>query len=163
MTLFPYTTLFRSPPKVKVFTFLHLKNRLLTHDIMARRRMHCQPRCVMCEACTLETAHHLFFRCRYATAVWRELARSKGREVLSVGFSVQQTWEKSFENNSGAMQRKQWATLFMCTLWNLWKQRNDKVFSDKMKHPKILVQLILHEERLWMRYCTGSVSREGIG
>lgn len=132
-------------PKVKVFTVLLLKKRLLTHDIMARRRMRCEQKCVMCVTCSQETAYHLFFRRRYATMVWRGISRCKGKEVLTVGNSVQQTWEKSWEKFSlgAATRRRDWAFLFMCMLWNLWKQRNDKVFSDKFKPPNVLIQQIL--------------------
>lgn len=154
-----------TPPKVKVFTVLLLKKRLLTHDIMARRRMHCEARCVMCVTCSQETAHHLFFRCRYAMMVWRGISSSKGTEMLTVGNSVQQIWDKSWEKFSrgAAVERKEWAALFMCTLWNLWKQRNNKIFSDKCKPAIILVHQIIEEAQLWLKYCTGARIREGIG
>lgn len=35
--------------------------------------------------------------------------------------------------------RKVWATHFMCVIWNLWKQINEKVCREKFKPPLILV------------------------
>lgn len=122
----------------------------------------------MCNVCPLQLRDNisLFFKCKYATMIWRGISRCKGRDVLTVGNSIQQTWEKSWEKfrQGPATTRSDWAYLFMCTLWNIWKQRNDKVFSDKFKPPNyILVQQILQEAQLWMRYCTVSTIREGIG
>lgn len=153
---FSYTRKTSTPLKVKVFIVLLLKKRLLTHEIMARRGMHYDPRYFMYVSCRQEIAHHIFFRYRYTTVVWREVARRKGREVMTIGNSVHQTWNKLWDKikQGDVMPRKEWATLFMCILWSLWKKRNKKVFSDKMKPPSVLVQQILEKVQLW-RYCTG--------
>ena len=116
-----------TPRKVQVFAVLMLMNMILTHDTMCRRGMQCDLRCVMCDSCRVETEIHLFFRCRYAALVWRGIERCKGKTVMKIGDSIERTWDDSWEEarQDGTMERKDWATLFMCVVWNLWKQRNE--------------------------------------
>lgn len=59
-----------APSKVKVFTHLMLKNRILTRDTLQRQGINCETNCVLCEILTLETHNHLFFQCLNAQAVW---------------------------------------------------------------------------------------------
>lgn len=84
---------------------------------------------------------------------------------MKIGDSIERTWDDSWEEarQDGTMERKDWATLFMCVVWNLWKQRNEKNFKNKLKASFLLVQQIIQEVNLWKTYCRGTVTRKGIG
>lgn len=45
--------------------------KILTHDVIERRRVHCNMRCLMCNDCPVESALHLLFLCPYASSIWR--------------------------------------------------------------------------------------------
>lgn len=162
---FTYTWHCHTPLKVKVFTLLLLQGRILTRDVLLRRGIQCDRRCVLCNSCQTETANHIMFTCPYAKAVWEEIHRSTNTTIMVQGDSIQSTWDKSWQRvrRQGNLPRKEWASRLMCAVWLIWKQRNDKVFRGRTIPPTILANQIKHEGDLWMRFCRNSISREGIG
>jgi len=65
------------PPRVQFFLWLLSQNRLLTRDILQKRRDVSDPTCLFCSE--IETISHLFFECCVAVNVWRIIS-----EMLSV-------------------------------------------------------------------------------
>lgn len=51
----------RVPPTVRVFTTLMLRDKILTHEVMNRRGMHCDMNCILCVNCPIESTLHLLF------------------------------------------------------------------------------------------------------
>lgn len=121
-------------------------------------------RCVMCDIWNMETAEHLFFSCPYAIRVWCCIEVKLGSKLLNIGDSIQHTWEISRPTAMGT-STKVWAARFMCVLWFVWKQRNDKVFHDKLLLPWNLTNKIIEEGNLWVKYCrcAGTRKRMRIG
>lgn len=58
-----------APINVKIFVYLVLKERILTHDMMERRGMKCDLPYVVCSTCLIETPLPLLFLCPYAKQV----------------------------------------------------------------------------------------------
>lgn len=58
-----------APPKMKFFAWLAIQNRVWTADRLERTGW---PNCGLCPLCkqTLETASHIFFKCRYSIRLW---------------------------------------------------------------------------------------------
>lgn len=79
----------KMPPTVRVFAFLCLHDKLLTHETMARSGFHCELNCVLCQSCPLETAIHLFFYCRFAKRFWQRLLWISGFNLVQNGVSIQ--------------------------------------------------------------------------
>ena len=138
------------PPTVKIFTFLVLKNKILTKVVLSRRGMNVDLACVLCTACMRETSLHLLFRCPYAIAVWRGVASALQCQILSTAASIKQTWYRSWSRISqgGAMKRKLWAASFMCTMWHIWKQRNAVVFGGQAVRPEVEALRCVQQLRL---------------
>lgn len=94
------------PPTVRIFTFLCLKGKLLTHDVMLRRGMQCDLGCVLCASCQLETIYHIMFQCDYARRFWSWYSRILGYSIMHTGNSVQLTVTKSWRLCQGRVTRK---------------------------------------------------------
>lgn len=143
------------PPTVKIFGFLLLKDSLLTHDNMLHRNMRCNSTCALCENCPVESSFHVFFLCPYAVHVWFILSNKAGFNLIQRGADIQKTWELSIRNlgSRGGDWKKRGTTLFLCTCWMTWKQRNAKKNSDERMPPQILADWIWHEAELWRKNC----------
>lgn len=76
------------PPTVKIFSYLCLKGRLLAHEVMMQRGIHCDLRCPLCQRCPLETADHLLFHCDYAAVVWNRITIRLGYTIMRKGPTV---------------------------------------------------------------------------
>lgn len=145
----------RVPPTVKIFGFLMLKNRLLTHDNMQHRSMYCAMQCVLCENCPIESEFHIFFLCPYVVHVWYILSNKAGVNLISLKQDLNLTWEASIGNirSRGDQWKRKALPLFLCTVWETWKQRNAKVFSGTRMAPLVLANKIWFDAEQWMAYC----------
>ena len=130
----------RVPPTVRLFLFLLLKGKVLTKDVMRRRKFNCDPRCEMCNHNLPETAIHLLFSCRFAANIWSKLGRHTNRGYLT----IQEAWEKEAITDP---------ILIACAIWEIWKCRNLKIFENKMVPIDVTVQWIVHEATLWKKFC----------
>jgi hypothetical protein len=141
---------------VKIFAVLVFRERILTHDVMARRGIACEMRCYLCDSCHFEYASHLFFDCLYAQRVWRVMGAILGYRLMCIGDSMSQTWDRSYRNAMLAgVSKKEWATRFTCVLWFVWRQRNEMIFRESHLPVEILCNRIKEKGDLWMRFCRG--------
>ncbi|PNT75989.1 hypothetical protein BRADI_1g42587v3, partial [Brachypodium distachyon] len=46
---------------------------------------------------------------------------------------------------------KAFASIFLLTLWEMWKERNRCVFQHKLSSPAVVLVLIKEEAALWKR------------
>lgn len=153
---FARTWCYSIPPTVKIFVYHLLLGKILTHDVMIRRRMNVHPNCIMCNNCPGESALHLIFLCPYAVAVLIAVSRLMGQQIMVPGLSVQQIWYSSRRmyrtHHQQTISRKIWETRFVATCWFLWKQRNKVIFGGKLKPPEFLAKDIMLESELWIKY-----------
>lgn len=143
----------RAPSKIKIFTYLVLQDRVLMHEVMQRRGMIYEMKCVMCDTCPIETGQRLIYECPNAIEVW-----GRFHHLFQHADMVEDTWDASLRKHSlTAGQRKQeWATAFMAILWSLWKQRNEVIFYGS----KLPAWLVANQARenvvLWICDCGNS-------
>lgn len=145
----------KAPTIVRLFSNLMLMEKVLTHDELIQRGIHCDIRCVVCSSGKPETVLHLFVTCQYAQIVWHLITSFLKVPLMVPGVSVQQTWCESQRQVklTGKMDESTWATWFQCTCWMLWKQRNRIIFRGERMPPQILVKRIRDEGRLWLLNC----------
>ena len=141
------------PPTVRVFGYLLLHGRLLTHDVMMHRGLQCNLRCEVCQRCSLETATHLFFQCYQARRCWASLNAMLGCNMVSIGDTVQATVIKSWKACKRRMSRNEWGPYFFAVCWFLWRARNKKIFEDIEPDPIRIAQDAIREAKLWLKYC----------
>lgn len=110
---FSFTWSYPAPPTVKIFAYLVLHDKILTKDVLSRRGLRVDLRCVLCTGCLWETSLHLLFRCPYAKAVWRKVTEFIQFPIVTVSNSIQQTWFRSqaVVSQGNAMKRKIWAVV----------------------------------------------------
>lgn len=145
---------YKVTPTVRIFGYFMLNERLLTHANMLTRSMNCDPRCIMCEECLLETTVHLMFECRFAKEVWFRLGQVAPTTFTNVAreeMEIADAWESFLLLARGNCSRMRELVLFAC--WYVWKARNSKIFRDENVIPRILSERIWGEYLMWCKYC----------
>lgn len=93
---FKQTWNFKIPPTVRIFAYLLFQGKILTHDVMERRGFNCDMGCITCDNCSMETAMHLFFQCRFAIALWNRMAALLGHRIMWPDHTVRLTYLTSW-------------------------------------------------------------------
>jgi hypothetical protein len=138
-----------APPKIKFFIWLVYQNRIWTADRLAKRGW---PNCGMCPLCKccIESADHLFVHCRFTLRLWNKAKEWLGLHMLSTNnwadLSFPEWWNMSTSGNG----RRGLATFFMLVIWEVWNERNDRVFKNKQAPLQIIFDRVKKEARLWV-------------
>ena len=147
-----------APPTCKFFTWLAIQNRLWTADRLAARGCPNQQYCPLCMS-TNESAIHLFAHCRYSKRIW-EAVRSwtHGKFPSCEGWnnmdSVVQRWLTV--GTSTASPCKAVRSMTLLVTWELWRERNARIFEHQYKSRTVLIAKIKEEARLW---CSAGAKR----
>uniref|UniRef100_A0ACD5W3K6 Uncharacterized protein n=1 Tax=Avena sativa TaxID=4498 RepID=A0ACD5W3K6_AVESA len=141
-----------APAKCKMFAWLLLQNRLWCVDRLMMREW---PNCYFCPMCLrhLETAKHMFLDCPFARLLWAAIAAWPHCDGLaprawSMHASHLDAWEamiSASDNDSKDGVR----SLIILVAWELWKERNNRVFKDKPSSLRRLVQLVRDKAQSW--------------
>jgi len=143
--------------KHKFFSWLLVQEKLLTADKLQARNWQCNPLCSLC-GCMPETEEHLCLHCPFAIQVWG-LVRAWSGNLIRVpvqGTTIEDWWCQSLAQQP-QKERRQTSAFLMYTAWNLWKERNRRVFEGKAMEPRIVLQLIKEEMQLRFRACGAPV------
>ena len=135
--------------KHRFFSWLLVKEKILTADKLLARNWPCESNCVLCDQVT-EIAAHLCLQCPFAKQVWL-LVNSWTNGVIPLPIDldvhVDAWWRRSLSPLNAA-QKRYVAAILMYTCWNLWKERNRRIFEQKSMNPHQVVQLIKEEVNL---------------
>ena len=139
-----------APSKVKIFTHLLLKDKILTREVLRRRGLQVAENCVMCDEGALETAHHLFFQCANAVGVWEHFSGIKKNM-----HTMHDTWEESkqFYCTSTMRNKNEWVVKFMAILWSIWRQRNELIFRSTRLPVRLVANRAEEDARMWLSFC----------
>jgi hypothetical protein len=140
-----------APPKVKHHAWLVLQNRLWTADRLQNRGW---PNCGLCPLCkqVTESSNHLFVHCRFTVRIWELLKQWLGLIGVNpshwAGLSTNEWWSQLASGSSP--QRKALASLLLLTVWEIWNERNARVFKNKSSPTFVILEKIKCEARLWV-------------
>jgi hypothetical protein len=141
-----------APPKCRFFAWLAVQNRLWTADRLAKRGWPHQPFCQLCR-CSQETARHLLFECRFSKRIW--IAAASWLDCpdlircLGAGRSkVMDYWHAIAKTTTSSP--KGLRTAIMLISWEIWKERNERVFNNKSSLPSVVMQKIKDEGKDWV-------------
>ncbi|XP_057793022.1 uncharacterized protein LOC131009626 [Salvia miltiorrhiza] len=122
-----------TPHKVRVTAWRCLKNRLATYGNLVKRRVQLADVEVWCNACVgnVETANHLFLLCPKAQQVWNAIESWMGIRTARPK-ELMQHFNMFINSGRGRESEKALKALWMCTIWLLWKQRNESRFEEQV-------------------------------
>jgi hypothetical protein len=109
-------------PKIKVFLWLLMLDRLNTRVLMDRKKWRIDSGldCSLCHMSVRETRSHLFFESAFARDCWNSInIQWPSDKSLAEGF-----WEVKTN-----FQGPCFVEIFACAAWNIWKSRNDFIFQ----------------------------------
>jgi hypothetical protein len=111
-------------PKLRVFAWLLLKDRLDAKDLMQRKHRHIDggADCVLCASHSLEARDHLFFNCEFASSCWgsRHVQWDTSLPISQRVFSARAAFR------GPCLMEK-----IVCAAWNIWKEWNDHIFHNQ--------------------------------
>ena len=141
-----------APPKCRFFAWLVVQNRLWTSDRLAIRGWPHSPLCQLCK-CQGETARHILFDCRYSRRIWLAAASwlscpSLVQDLGTGRATVLDFWKAGIR--SPTAHPKGLKSAFMLITWEIWKERNARVFNNTSLMPSALVQKIKDEAKNWI-------------
>jgi hypothetical protein len=123
-------------PKISTFLWLVAHNRTLTWDNLHKRGLIGPSRCVLCLQ-TEETKEHLFNGCYYSQQVWdfgAQLMRKSSRNRSCINSTIENWDNISFSN---PILNCIWTLLPGFTLWQIWKERNKRIFHSLSSPPEV--------------------------
>nr|TKW29634.1 hypothetical protein SEVIR_3G408950v2 [Setaria viridis] len=126
---------------------------LLTADKLMARNWPCNPVCPLCNN-EAETATHMCLHCPFALLVWSKVAIwTMGLiSVPTADSNLQEWWANSITMVPKAKKRTV-AAMLIYTTWNLWKERNRRIFEGVRCSLLQVFSLIKEEVALRQRAC----------
>ncbi|KAK8561554.1 hypothetical protein V6N12_048620 [Hibiscus sabdariffa] len=116
-------------PRIRMFVWLTLKQRLMTNVERCRRGLSSNAPCLSC-GCVSETIIHILRDCPPTRLFWLSILPPE-----SCGSFFAATLDDWVTANIREVHNLQgstilWACLFPTLLWQLWKRRNDFIFTN---------------------------------
>lgn len=139
--------------KHRFFAWLLVQERILTADKLLVRNWPCNPICPLCDQ-HQESALHLCLNCVYSREVWF-LVQNWTEGLVSVPnseTSVEEWWNRALAGQAKEQRRRK-ASIMIYTTWNIWKERNRRVFQQTTAMPTRILSLIKEEIKLRESAC----------
>ena len=141
--------------KHKFFAWLLVQCEILTADKLAARQWPCNQICVLCNQ-EQETAAHLILHCSFALSVWQKMQIWTQQLVqMPIGYSeIIDWWQKELAQLPKKTRRTK-AAFMMYGAWNIWKERNRRIFEHKEGSPADVMHEIKTEAQTRILACGG--------
>lgn len=143
------------PTKIRIFLWVAMQDKLLTQQNLSMKGCAVPLGCHLCSNSGMETTGHLLHSCTFAIRLWQILAPQS--HPLTQTDELHLFWWTPRETMSKTSRAK-WDATWAAGCWNLWKERNRRLFSSKRRRVEHLAQEAKQEATQWL-----SVSRAGIG
>jgi len=124
-------------------------------DKLAARQWPCNQICVLCNQ-EQETAAHLILHCSFALSVWQKMQIWTQQLVqMPIGYSeIIDWWQKELAQLPKKTRRTK-AAFMMYGAWNIWKERNRRIFEHKEGSPADVMHKIKTEAQARRLACGG--------
>ncbi|XP_016164945.1 uncharacterized protein LOC107607510 [Arachis ipaensis] len=121
------------PPRVELFIWFVLTGRVNTKERLSRLGVVNQED-VVCVLCNngVEFGHHLFLACDFSWQVWCAWLSFVGRQWSCSG-TLKEHFQSWTELPNSKQERKRWMVSFCAIIWNIWLERNMRIFQNKRK------------------------------
>lgn len=125
------------PPRIKVFGWLMLLNKLFTIDNLHKRGWPIVNRCVLCKA-QGESIKHMLHDCIFSKAVYSKLRRHLPDRLPSIDNVT------PIETLTDSRATKRQKTIILIVQFCIWRERCNRTFTEESKEAKDI-----KEEVLW--------------
>ncbi|CAN0853040.1 Putative ribonuclease H protein At1g65750, partial [Linum grandiflorum] len=142
----PWMSLWQAPvqPKIKQLLWRILKGAAAMRSALQHRGVPVVDECAVCSLAS-ETANHLFSQCSFAADCWRLSGLQRWVESIP-GFDTDfRAWSFGVIK-SGAEHMIQQA---LSILWGIWRERNERVFTQHSTPANLVVRRSLDDLREW--------------
>ncbi|XP_016195087.1 uncharacterized protein LOC107636065 [Arachis ipaensis] len=137
------------PPRVELFAWFVLIGRVNTKEILGRLGI-INPNDNVCLLCNkdVELVHHLFLGCDFTWQVWCAWVSDFDRQWSFPG-TVKEHFLSWTGVTSRKEERKKWFISFFAVIWNIWLERNKKLFQSTAKGVDELINLTALSYKEW--------------
>jgi len=144
--------------KHRFFSWLLVQGKIQTADNLLAKGVECNPVCVLCDQ-ENETAAHLCLHCCFAQEVWWLVHTWSGGLINTPvqGVEVEDWWNYSLQAAS-AETRGKVAAILIYTVWNIWNERNRRIFQGISQSPTRVLGLLKEEMEVRRQACEGRES-----
>lgn len=101
----------------------------------------------------LETVAHLFMECYVSRRVWGMVAAWARLSALAPQnwdlTESMQVWVLGMANNQRGQYGEAAKSMLILVIWELWRERNERVFRNTSRSVQQIVSSIQDEARLW--------------
>jgi hypothetical protein len=144
----------KAPPRCRFFVWLMLQNRIWT---AARLQIRGWPNDYFCPLCirNLETVSHLFQECCFSREIWEkvgmwimteQLRPANWNQILDL-----HKWFIDLSNNAVGARRNGVRSMVMLTVWESWRERNNRIFNRSSRSVDQIFGAIQDEAKIWIR------------
>jgi hypothetical protein len=141
-----------APGKCRFFLWTAELNKILTADALQRRGWENEYFCQLCFR-NLETPLHLLVECPWSQQIWEKIAYIFRLPSLNPTTWNQSTsvkdWLHRCIGGATATDRKGAQSLTMLASWEIWRERNRRVFQHEELSIVALVRRIRDEASCW--------------
>lgn len=132
-------------PKHSFLAWQICSNSLQTQDRLVRKGILHRSECCLCHG-SRENAKHLFFDCAYTSRVWSRVKSLSGLPARVD--KSEREWHNILRLCKGRSDFKEiMKVIFGTTLYELWKQRNDRTFRNQARTEEETAALIMRKVR----------------
>ncbi|XP_016177792.1 uncharacterized protein LOC107620087 [Arachis ipaensis] len=138
------------PPRVELFIWFVLTGRVNTKERLSRLGVVNQEDvvCVLCNK-GVEFGHHLFLACEFAWQVWCAWLTFAGRQWSCPG-TLKEHFQSWTELSTSKQERKRWMVSFCAIIWNIWLERNRRIFQNKGKGVEDIIHQSFMNFKEWL-------------
>jgi hypothetical protein len=130
------------PLKLKIFTWLSLKKKIPTWDLLQKIGWSGPSICQLCFNGE-ETTDHLFTHCHFARLVWYKITQDCNPISVWLGNTTQDCLEQ------WTTAEKHYKTLPLMVNWYIWLSRNYKIFENKTPNIGVVAYKALGMFQSW--------------
>lgn len=133
------------PQKLKGFCRLLFHGRLLTNQQRCIRGLTTDDSCPRCNLAT-EDLNHLLRECPKAKEIWHTTRESKWLEAYERQ-PMDQWLQLNPESQEKTSYNIPWGIVFLYTIWEIWKARNNVVFRQEEGNVQEVIRYIQHQAK----------------
>lgn len=139
-----------APPRTKFFMYLVMHLCTWTSERRKHHGLQEDDTCALCHE-EPETVERLLLHCPTARAIWWNVQRGVNLEsrYQATTMDIFDTWKK-MRVGLDKTPRKGLDSIFMLTMWCIWKERNNRVFQEQAATVTQITERLSEEARLWV-------------